>query len=461
MKKHLVIIFVLFIICIICGIWAFLSLKGNDKEVQSNTKVLNGVIYDASMNVINVKTSEGLIYNFSIMDVDKSNIDDLAIGNYVMIEYSGNLNNKNDVQKIAIKKIVVKENEKNKIPIAWNDTGIFSNYYDKAYEKLLTLSLEEKVGQLFLVRVPEQNQVSDIEKYHFGGYILFGRDTKDQTKESLSNTISDYQKASKIPMIIATDEEGGTVVRISSNPNLRSSKFPSPQEVFKNGGFKSIEDTTTEMSNLLSSLGINVNLAPIADVSTDSSDFIYDRAFGKDSKNTSIYIQTVISASKNKNVSYVLKHFPGYGNNKDTHTGISVDNRSLDSFEKNDFLPFEAGIKEGAESILVSHNIITNVDNNIPASLSLKMHNILRGDLNFSGIIMTDDLAMDAISKYFDGSPTVKSILAGNDMFIVSDYVTGYNDVMKAINDGTITEDILNHNVFRVLAWKYYKGLIK
>ena len=463
MKKSNILITILLIVAFICGFFAYKSAftVEEKKEETPKVKTLNGIVYDASMNMVMVKDSKGLIYTFSLMDIDRSNIESMLIGNTIMIKYSGSLDNEKSLQKVTIKQIAIKEKEKDQIPIAWNDAGVFSDYYEKAYKKLESLSLEEKVGQLFLVRVPEQNQITDLQKYQFGGYILFGRDTKNQTKDSLKQTINSYQKTAKIPMIIATDEEGGSVVRISSNTNLRKEKFASPQELYKIGGLKQITNTTIEMSKLLSSLGINVNLAPVADVSTSSNDFIYQRSLGKGPKETSDYIKTVIDASKGYNVSYVLKHFPGYGNNKDTHTGISVDKRSLDNFRKNDFLPFEAGIKEGAEAILVSHNIISHVENNTPASLSLKMHNILRGELNFSGIVMTDDLAMDAIKNYFDGSPTVKSILAGNDMFIVSDYVTGYNDVMKAIKDGTITEDLLNHNVFRILAWKYYKGLIK
>ena len=322
------------------------------------------------------------------------------------------------------------------------------------------MSGDEKIGQLLLVRVPETNQIEDIAKYNFGGYILFGRDTQNETKESLSYKIQSYQDSSKIPMIIAVDEEGGTVVRISNNPNLRSERFPSPQQLYQSGGYDKIESTTLEMNELLSSLGINVNLAPVADVSTDPSDFIYDRSFGRDASETSTFIQTVIKASKQSSVSYVLKHFPGYGNNKDTHTGISIDERSLEQFESVDFLPFQAGIEEGAEAILVSHNIISQVEENTPASLSLNIHNILRDDLKFTGVIMTDDLDMGAIKYYVDESPAVKAILAGNDMLITTDYEQAYNDIKNAINEGTITQENIDHSVFRIIAWKYYKGLL-
>ena len=123
-------------------------------------------------------------------------------------------------------------------------------------------------------------------------------------------------------------------------------------------------------------------------------------------------------------------------------------------------MPFQAGIDEGAEAILVSHNIISQVEENTPASLSLNIHNILRNELNFTGIVMTDDLDMGAIKYYIDDSPAVKAVLAGNDMLITTDYEQAYNDIKNAINEGTITQENIDHSVFRIIAWKYYKGLL-
>lgn len=459
MKKELIII-LLIVILFVIGYFCYNKFWINTTEDnEEKIKTVSGIVYDTSMNVLTIKDSNGLIYTFSIENVDRSNIENILIGNLINIEYEGSLSNTADIQNVKIDKITIEEVD-NQVPNAWNDHGIFSEYYTKAYDLLQNMTLEEKIGQLFLVRVPENSQIEAIKEYHFGGYILFGRDTKNETKESLKNKIQSYQDNSKIPMIIAVDEEGGTVVRISSNPNLRSEKFPSPQELYQEGGYDKITSTTIEMSELLSSLGINVNLAPVADVSTDPNDFIYKRSFGKDALETSKFIETVITTSKNYDVSYVLKHFPGYGNNKDTHTGISIDERPLEQFEKVDFLPFETGIKEGAEAVLFSHNIINQVEANTPASLSLTMHNILRGELEFTGITMTDDLDMDAIKNYIEGSSVVKAILAGNDIIILSDYKQAYNEVISALNDGTLTEELIDHNVFRILAWKYYKGLL-
>lgn len=336
---------------------------------------------------------------------------------------------------------------------------IFSDYYTKANDTLKNMTLDEKISQLFLVRVPD-NSIEEVSKYQFGGYILFSKDTKNLTKEELKNKIETWQSVSKIPLLIAVDEEGGPVVRISNNNKLSSSKFKSSQELYNEGGFELIKNDTIQKNNLLYELGINVNLAPVADISTNENDYIYSRSFGKDALETSKYIKTVISASKSTNVSNVLKHFPGYGSNLDTHTGISIDNRTIEDFRNNDFLPFKSGIEEGAEAILVSHNIITNIEN-IPASLSKNVHNILRNELNFTGIIMTDDLAMSAIKNYVNDSPSVMALKAGNDLIIITDYLTGINDIKEALKNGNLEESLIDKAVLRVLSWKYYKGLLK
>lgn len=270
--------------------------------------------------------------------------------------------------------------------------------------------------------------------------------------------MTSLQKSAKIPILTAVDEEGGKVVRISSNPNLVSEKFKSSQQLYALGGFETIKNDTINKSNLLNSLGINLNLAPVVDVSTNPNDYMYERSFGQNTELTSTYAKTVINASKNLGVSYTLKHFPGYGNNDDTHNGITVDNRDYDDIVNNDLPPFKAGIDVGAEAVLVSHNIVANIDSSNPASLSTSIHNLLRNELNFTGIIITDDLAMGAISSI--NNATIKAILSGNDLIITTDYIESINEIKTAINDGTISEDLIDKLAFRVLAWKYYKGLM-
>lgn len=340
------------------------------------------------------------------------------------------------------------------IPEEWRDNGIFTQYYNEAYQKLQTLTLEEKIGQILLVRYNKENAKENIEKYKFGGYIFFEKDFKNKTKEEVQNMIQEVKEASEIPLIIAVDEEGGTVVRVSSNSNLSENRFKSPRELYSKGGLELIKQDTIEKSKLLYDLGINLNLAPVIDIAKNKNDYMYKRSLGEDKDITSEYARAVIKASKKTGVTYSLKHFPGYGNNLDTHKQKSVDTRTYEEIINNDIIPFKEGIEEGAETVLVSHNIVNSIDEENPASLSSKIHEILRKDLNFTGIIITDDLSMQAakIEK-----AATKAALAGNDFLIVSDYKNSIVEIKEAIENGIIEESQLDKMVFRLLAWKLSK----
>ncbi len=351
-----------------------------------------------------------------------------------------------------------KELNKEEMPKKYMDNGLFKNYYKKAYQKLKKMSQNEKISQILLVRYPEENQTEIIKKYQFGGYLFFAKDFKDKTKDDVIKMIADSNKVSKIPILTAVDEEGGIVVRVSSNQNLRNEAFPSPSELYKSGGFEKIKEDTIEKSNLLKSLGINLNLAPVVDVSTSPSDYMYKRSLQEDAKTTAKFSSIVIETSKESGVSYTLKHFPGYGNNIDTHNGSSIDTRTKEEIENNDILPFKSGIKSKAEAILFSHNIVTSMDKNNPASLSKTLHDYLRNDLNFSGVIITDDLDMGAVKNI--ENKNVLSLLAGNDLLISTDYEESIKEIRNAINNNTLDQETLDEHVLRVLAWKYYKKLL-
>lgn len=339
---------------------------------------------------------------------------------------------------------------------------------------LASLTLEQKVGQLFFVRCPDSGAAEDVSAYHLGGYVLFGRDFQDAagawlTREQFTAAVQSYQDAAAadtgIPLLIGSDEEGGTVTRASRNPNLFEKPFSSPQKLAaqatEHGSIFS--EDAWEKSSALLALGINVNLAPVADVSTDPADFIYDRALGQDAAATADYVAQVVTAMRESGIGSVLKHFPGYGSNADTHTGIALDQRSLESFEKSDFLPFSAGIAAGAgtTAVLVSHNIMVAVDPDLPASLSPAVHDLLRDQLGFDGVVMTDDLAMEAVAAYAaDGAVAVMALQAGNDLVITTDYRTQIPKVLEAVENGTLSMDTIDTACRRVLTWKQALGLL-
>lgn len=324
------------------------------------------------------------------------------------------------------------------------------------------LPLEAQVAQMFFARCPDVDAAALAGEYGIGGYILFGRDFEGQTPDSVTATIQSYQDAAATPMLIGVDEEGGTVVRVSANPAFRAEKFRSPQALYNEGGFDLITSDTREKDELLASIGVNVNFAPVCDVSTDPNDFMNARSFGRDAAQTSEYVRTVVGQMAADGMGMVLKHFPGYGNNIDTHTGIATDERPIETFRESDFLPFAAGIEAGAQSVLVSHNIVTCMDSELPASLSPAVHDILRDELGFEGVIMTDDLIMEAITDYTGGeNAAVLAVQAGNDMLVSSDFVTQYNAVLAAVQDGTISEDRIRESAIRIIRWKMDLGLLE
>ena len=257
--------------------------------------------------------------------------------------------------------------------------------YSDIDDMISKMTVEEKVGQLFYVNCRGNDMSDAINEYHIGGVLLFGVDFDGKTKEEVNAYINAMQSNAKIPLIIGTDEEGGTVVRASDNPNLRDSAYLSPSDTFNNGGWSAIEDDAYDKAEFLLSLGVNVNMAPVCDITSNPDSFMYYRSFSSDAASTSRFVDTVVKASKEKKLGTVLKHFPGYGDNGDTHYSVATDNRTFSDLQNNDFLPFQAGIAAGADSILVSHVTVNSIDSDNPASLSEPVHEVIRDTLHFDG----------------------------------------------------------------------------
>ena len=425
------------------------SLTPEEGSTGEEASVISGTVYDASMNTLTLITDHKLIYSFEKdSSLTTATKDGILIGFPVSVEYYGKLDVSSQLQKVKIKAIKVSN---------------FANMAPEEHAKhlLMVMTLDEKVGQMFIVRCPDNDAAQIAAKYHLGGYILFSKDFKDKTKKQVVSDIESYQNSSSLGMLIGVDEEGGTVNRISLYPELRSQPFKSPQELYKEGSWSSIIKDTKEKCSLLKELGINVNFAPVCDVSTNKNDFMYKRAFGMDAAHTSKYVEKVASTMSEYGIGCVLKHFPGYGSNSDTHTGSAYDTRPYSTFTGSDFLPFKGGIAKGADAVLVCHNIVECMDKASPASLSPEVHRILREELGFNGVIITDDLYMDAIKQYAGvGDAAVKAVIAGNDLLCCSEYEIQVPAVIAAAKDGTITEDRIDDSVMRILEWKIRLGII-
>jgi len=401
----------------------------NKKPAEINITTQNGVIEGVTENTITINTTAERI------EIENLSATTDDIGRDILIEYTNG-----ELTNIEI-------------------TG--RPFETEAKKVLSSMSLEEKIGQLFLIRYPLSGAEEIVKNHHVGGFVMFARDFENESPESVIEKISVCQQASSFPLLIAVDEEGGSVVRVSKFSQFRENPFLSPSDLFDQGGFEAINKDTKEKSELLKSIGINVNLAPVADVSTNKNDYIHHRTLGLDAKDTAEYVETVISAMKKEKIGSVMKHFPGYGNNTDTHTGIAIDERDKETFLNNDLVPFISGIEAGADSILVSHNIVKCFDEEHPASLSPTIHDILRNVLGFDGVIMTDDLDMNAITQYTNNeNSAVAAIKAGNDMVICSNYEEQINAVIEAVYNGNIEEETIDKATQKVIIWKLKLDII-
>lgn len=349
---------------------------------------------------------------------------------------------------------------------AWTETAALpqpaqSTVQDEAQRLLAGMTLEEKVGQMFLARCPAGDAAQKAAEYHLGGYILFSEDFEGRTPQQAAERIQSLQAAATVPLFIAVDEEGGTVNRISRYPAFRSAPFPSPQQLFQTGGLPAVRADTLDKCAFLQDLGINMNFAPVCDVSTNEKDFIYPRAFGQGAQQTAEYVREVVQAMDGQGVASVLKHFPGYGGNADTHTGIARDTRSYETFEQADLVPFRAGIEAGADAVLVSHNIVECMDASLPASLSPHVHALLREEMGFDGVVVTDDLYMWGIRDFMGAEEAaVQAVKAGNDLLCCTEFEVQVPAVVQAVQRGEIPLEQVEASVLRILHLKQALGLL-
>ncbi len=347
----------------------------------------------------------------------------------------------------------VKEKKNLPLPIKLITEKVRADKKDEEIEKWLSeLTLKEKVEQLFFV---PYNQSTSSASY--GGIIFFAQDFRGQDETEVKEMLKQLQEMAQVPLLLGVDEEGGTVNRVSKNKKLRASEFVSAQNLLKQENLNAVKVDTENKARFLKNLGLNVNFAPVADISLNENDYIYKRTTGKEVSQTSDYIKSVVQVMKEEKIGSVLKHFPGYGNNEDTHKKLTHDQRSADFFFAHEFLPFQAGIENGADAVLISHVIIDSFDASAPASLSPKIHQILREKLNFDGVIITDDLEMQAIKElnHRDLSETIiQALQAGNDMICVAGSEELTEKVLIAIEAGRLDKTAIDNSVRRILQWE-------
>lgn len=333
---------------------------------------------------------------------------------------------------------------------------------------IMEMSLEDKVAGLFIVTPEALTGVSKavkagdgtkeaLEKYPVGGLIYFKQNiqSKEQITEMLANTVS----MSKYPVFLAVDEEGAGVARVADALGLK--KADSAAEIGESGDANNAYNTYKEIGTYLTEYGFNLNFAPVADVLTDpDNDAIGERSFGSDPAVVSSMVASSVTALEEVGVTACMKHFPGQGDaNGDTHEGLASSDRTLEEIKSTELQPFVAGMEAGAQMIMVGHFTVPAIDeDNTPASLSKKViTDLLREEMGYNGVVITDALNMSAISEYYDSAQAcIMAFKAGADMVLMpEDFEAAYEGVLAAVKDGTISEARINDSLRRVYRIKY------
>ena len=335
-------------------------------------------------------------------------------------------------------------------------------------------SLEEQVAQLFVIRpesltgVDTVTQASDVTKnalsqYPVGGIIYFSKniETPDQTSQMLANTKQYCQELGIETPFLTVDEEGGLVSRIANNENFNVETFSSMWDIGQTQDTNQATNVGNVIGSYLKELGFNMDMAPDADVLSNSeNEVIGTRSFSSDPYVESEMVQAEVSALKAQGIIPVIKHFPGHGGTLgDTHEGYAYTDKTLDELMADELIPFKNAIDNGIDVIMAAHISVPNViGDNTPTTLSSYMiTDVLRGQLGYDGLVITDGMEMGAIVNSYDSATAaVMAIQAGCDMILMpEDFVSAYNGIIDAVNNGTLSNDRIAQSVKRILKVKW------
>lgn len=329
------------------------------------------------------------------------------------------------------------------------------------------MPLEDKVAGLFMVTpeaitgVSTAVQAGDgtrnaLAEYPVGGLIYFTKNM--QSEEQLKEMIDNTKLYTNYPLFIAVDEEGGSVSRVAEAGI--GIKVDSAGAISQTGDAANAYQAGITIGGYLSALGFNLDFAPVADLAVVENSALGERSYGADAAAVSSYVTSMMQGLEEQDVASCLKHFPGIGSSaQDTHDGMAVSDRSAEEFRANEFQVFQAGIDAGADMVMVGHMAAPAfTGDNTPCSLSdAVVTDILRNELNFKGVIITDALNMSAITDYYEADQAaVLALRAGCDMILMpEDFEKAYNGVLQAVQDGTISEERINDSLRRIYRIKY------
>ena len=326
--------------------------------------------------------------------------------------------------------------------------------------QIASMSTRELLTQMFIATYDGSWATAGYAaEYDFGGYITFAEDYENDTPQSFREGIDRVTASSKIPPLYAVDEEGGTVTRASKYAGYRRYPFLSPREVYESGGLELIRSDAAEKAELLKTLGLNYNLAPVADISVNTWDYMYNRSPGQDAETTASIVETIVSVFNARGVASAVKHFPGYGAVSDTHTAMAWDGRTAEELESFDLIPFRRAMEAGVPSVMVSH-IITALDPERPASVSAKVVDYIRSNMGYDGVLITDDMRMNGILDFCTtGNGSLEAIAAGYDLICCTNWPEQFPVVWAAVENGTLTRERLEISAARILRMKQDLGI--
>lgn len=340
----------------------------------------------------------------------------------------------------------------------------------RVQEILENMTLHEKVCQLFIVYPEAITGVSPmvtadsaagqaLADWPVGGFLYDKKNMHD--RQQVTDMLSAVQAMTKIPLILTCDEEGGRVTRLMSTVGTT---WVGPMLDYKNDGTETAFDNAKTIAADLVSCGFNTDLAPVADVwSNPDNTVIGDRAYSDDFAQAAELIAAAVEGFHAGGAACTLKHFPGHGNTSaDSHYGAVYVERTLSELRENELLPFQAGVDAGADAVMLGHLIVTDIDSE-PAPFSYKIvTGLLREEMGFTGVVMTDGLQMKAMTDHYSSAEiALKAVKAGVDILLCPlDLEAAVTALKEAVESGEITEARLDESVGRILELKLRQGML-
>lgn len=343
----------------------------------------------------------------------------------------------------------------------------------QARQLLADMSLEDKVAQLFVITPEALTGIEDVtaagestsqayDACPVGGLVYFQNnlESEDQLRTMLTNMRQISTSRAGVPAFLSIDEEGGEVARIANHENFSVENTGPMREIGRSGDKAEAHAAGAAIGGYLKDFGFNLDYAPVADVAaSEENSVIGNRSFGTDPQTVGEMTAEAVKGFKSQGMLTVLKHFPGHGSTtEDSHQEFAYNNKTKEELKSQDFVPFQSGIEAGADMVMVGHICVPNVTgDDTPSSLSAKVvTDILRGELGFKGLVITDALNMGAISgSYESAEAAVRALEAGCDLLLMpEDFQAAYQGVLDGVNSGRITEERIDESVKRILEVK-------